>query len=143
LKPPAKIPKTSEAKERFPLWPSVHYHLADAFGPAKRRRNDLSRTMKATVKEAAANAEISKEKEIAETCPRVARNRRNPPFSTPLRRRAANGPTIAPSLNSSSGTARNRDWLSTELSFCVTGSVSNRGNTRLQQLICASPLCEE
>ena len=37
-------------------------------------KDDLSCTIKATVKEAVANAEISKEKEVAETRPRVARS---------------------------------------------------------------------
>ena len=47
------------------------------------------------------------------------------------------------SRNSSSGTARSRDWHSTELSFCLTGSVSNRGDTRRRRLICASRPFEE
>jgi integrase len=49
----------------------------------------------------------------------------------------------APSPNSSSGIARSRDWRSTGLSFCVTGSVSNRDDTRRQRLICASRPFEE
>jgi hypothetical protein len=42
---------------------------------------------------------------------------------------------ITRSRNSWSGTALSRDWRLTELSFCVTGSVSNREDTRRQRLI--------
>ena len=43
-------------------------------GSVKRRRNDLPRTIRATLKEAVANAEISQEKEIIQTRPRFARS---------------------------------------------------------------------
>src|SRR5207249_1339448 len=48
-------------------------------------------------------------------------SRRNQPFSTRSLQRVGKEPTIT-----SSGTALSLDWRSTELWYCVTGSVSNR-----------------
>jgi len=103
-------------------------------------KDDISNTITAAVKETVAQCRDLERKgsdrNASSPCP--IWNRRNPLFLTRSHRKAASGPTITPSLNSSSGTARSLGWLSTELSFCVTGSVWNKDNTHPQRLICAS-----
>jgi hypothetical protein len=100
-----------------------YYSASNAAGTILRAR------LRRRSKEAVANAEISKEKHpnTSSLCP--IWSRRNQRFSTRSHRRAGKEPTITRSRNSSSGTAPSRDWRSTGLSFCVTGSVSNRDAT--------------